>query len=110
MASDRLQRQVDRLLDEAADAVAQGDWALVRDCSQRALVVDPGNQEALSFMAVAERGIGVRRTRDAHNRSDRIRVIASDPVGHEAAVRAADDEHSLLIDVKVVLYLGNHVP
>ena len=53
MASERIQRQVDRLLDEAAEAVGQGDWALVRDCSQRALVVDPGNQEALSFMAYA---------------------------------------------------------
>lgn len=53
MASERIQRQVDRLLDEAAEAVGQGDWALVRDCSQKVLVVDPENQEALSFMAIA---------------------------------------------------------
>ena len=56
MASERIQRQVDRLLDEAAEAVGQGDWALVRDCSQKVLVVDPVNQEALTFMAIAERG------------------------------------------------------
>ncbi len=53
MASERLQRQVDRLLDYAAEAVAQGDWELVRDSSQKVLVVDPENQEALTFLAVA---------------------------------------------------------
>ncbi len=55
MASERIQRQIDRLLDEAAEAVAQGDWELVRDCSQKVLVVEPENQEALTFMAIAER-------------------------------------------------------
>ena len=60
MASDRLQRQVDRFLDEATEAIAQGDWSIVRDCSQKALVVDPDNPEALRFSAVAERGLGTQ--------------------------------------------------
>ena len=62
MASDRLQRQIDRLLDEAAEAVAKGDWPLVRDCAQKALVAEPGNQEAMSFLSVAERGLGVQES------------------------------------------------
>ncbi len=72
MASDRLQRQLNRLLDEAAEAVAQGDWALVRDCAQKALVAEPGTQEALSFLAVAERGLESPRSRRRSHRSSRL--------------------------------------
>ncbi|MFQ6029064.1 MAG: serine/threonine-protein kinase PknK, partial [Dehalococcoidia bacterium] len=62
MASDRIRRRITLLLDEADEAVAQGDWSLVRDCSEKVLVIDPGNQEALSFMEIADRGLGVRGT------------------------------------------------
>ena len=62
MASERIQRRIGLLLDEADEAVAQGDWALVRDCSQKVLVVDPENQEALTFLAIAERGLGTQDT------------------------------------------------
>ena len=37
MHSERMQRQIDRLLDEAEAALAKRDWAAVRDCAQRAL-------------------------------------------------------------------------
>ena len=62
MASERIERRIGLLLDEADEAVAQGDWALVRDCSQKVLVVDPENKEALTFMAIAERGLGIQET------------------------------------------------
>ena len=62
MASERIQRRIGLLLDEADEAVAQGDWALVRDCSQKVLVVDPENPEALTFLAIAERGLGTQDT------------------------------------------------
>ena len=87
MASDRLQRQLNRLLDEAAEAVAQGDWALVRDCAQKALVAEPENQETLSFLAVAERGLESPRSRRRSRLRDRTsptRNPAQSSVGRSA--------------------------
>ena len=37
MQSDRLQRQIDRLLDQAEDAIALLDWAVVRDRARAVL-------------------------------------------------------------------------
>ena len=34
MVSERAQRQIDRLLDEAEAAISQSDWALAQDRSQ----------------------------------------------------------------------------
>ena len=59
MASERVQRRIDRLLDEAEAAADSGDWQAVHDAADRVLAVDGGNQDALSFIAMAERGSGV---------------------------------------------------
>src|SRR6266508_6062418 len=58
MASDRIQRQIDRLLDEAEGAVAGRDWAAVRGLAGHVLTLDPENAEARAFLAAAERGLG----------------------------------------------------
>ena len=55
MASERLQRQIDRLLDEAEQAIAQRDWAAVQERAQDVVAIDPENQEGLSFLAAARR-------------------------------------------------------
>ncbi len=55
MASERIQRRIDILLDEADEAVAKSDWDVVRDRAQNVLRLDPGNQDALSYLAAAER-------------------------------------------------------
>ena len=47
MTSERIQRQIDRLLDEAEQALAQLDWSTLRDRSQAVLAVDPENGDAL---------------------------------------------------------------
>ena len=57
MASQRIQRQVDRLLDEAEEAVAQRDWAVLRERAEHILTLDPQNAGALAFLSAAERGI-----------------------------------------------------
>ena len=59
MTSERLQRQIDRLLDEAEAAVDRSDWAAALGLVERLLVMDPGNRDALAYQAVAERGVGV---------------------------------------------------
>ena len=55
MASERAQRQIDRLLDEAEDAVSRLDWGIVRDRAQAVLAFDPENSDGLAFLAAAER-------------------------------------------------------
>ena len=56
MASERVQRQIDRLLDEAEEALTRFDWDSVRQCSEAALRFDPDNDDALSFLKAADRG------------------------------------------------------
>ena len=58
MASERIQRRIDSLLDEADQALVEGDWPAVRDRSQKVLALDPENKDALTFHAAAERAQG----------------------------------------------------
>ena len=55
MASERVQRQIDRLLDEAEEAVGRSDWDLVRDRAGNALRFDPDNADARAFLVAADR-------------------------------------------------------
>jgi len=55
MASERIQRRIDLLLDEADEAVSKSDWKLVRDRAQNVLALDPNNPDALALAAASER-------------------------------------------------------
>ena len=55
MASDRLQRRLERLLDEAEEAITQLDWNIVHDRAQAVLAIDPDNSDGLAFLATANR-------------------------------------------------------
>ena len=57
MASERFQRQIDRLLDEAETALSRFDWQSVRQCAQAVLAIDPRNDDGLTFLAAAERAL-----------------------------------------------------
>ena len=58
MASERIQRQIDRLLDQAEDAVESHQWDVVRARADSVLALDPDNADALTFSAAAERSHG----------------------------------------------------
>ena len=58
MASERIQRRISILLDEADEAFAQRDWDVVQQRAQDTLALDPENQDALTFVAAAERALG----------------------------------------------------
>jgi hypothetical protein len=49
MASERIQRRIDRLLDQAEEAMDRSDWESVRDYAKVALGLDPENTDALAF-------------------------------------------------------------
>ena len=58
MPSERVQRQMDRLLDETEEAISSQDWTLAAEHTLSVLMLDPGNQDALSYLTAAERDSG----------------------------------------------------
>jgi tetratricopeptide (TPR) repeat protein len=56
MASERVQRQIDRLLDEAEAAFDANDWATVAERARKVLLLDEQNEDAATFLAAAEAG------------------------------------------------------
>ena len=58
MVSERIQRRISILLDEADEAFAQRNWDVVQQRAQDTLALDPKNQDALTFVAAAERALG----------------------------------------------------
>ena len=53
MQSERTQRRVDRLLDQAEEAAGIRDWDSVLECVRGVLSVDPENPDALSLQTIA---------------------------------------------------------
>ena len=58
MTSERVKRHVERLLDEADEAVVRADWTAVREKAQQILTLAPEDTDAVAFLAAAERGLG----------------------------------------------------
>ena len=57
MATERMQKRVDILLDQAEDAIAKSDWDLVRDRAQNVLALDPNNPDAQALIAASQRAL-----------------------------------------------------
>ena len=55
MASERVQRRIERLLDQAEEAMDRLDWESVRDIVKVVLGLDPENSDALVFLASVDR-------------------------------------------------------
>ena len=58
MASERIKRPIDSLLDEADAAIKQHDWGVVHDRAESVLAIDPENSDAITYRASAERALG----------------------------------------------------
>ncbi len=54
MASDRIQRRIERLLDQIEQEADQRNWQLVRELAEEVLGFAPDNGDARSFLSVAE--------------------------------------------------------
>ena len=65
MSSDRRKLRIERLLDEAEEAVARYDWEAVREAAQAVLAFDPDNGDALDLLIGAERALGVSDSSEA---------------------------------------------
>ena len=55
MASERAQRHIDHLLDEAEEAITSQDWNTVGDRARSILRLDPESSDALAYLAAADR-------------------------------------------------------
>ncbi len=58
MASDRIQRRIERLLDEIDEAADGREWSRVQELASDVLAFAPENAEAQQFLAAAERRLG----------------------------------------------------
>ncbi|MEZ4552288.1 MAG: protein kinase [Dehalococcoidia bacterium] len=58
MPSERIQRQIDRMLDQAEGALESSDWAEVRRLASDALRLDPDNEDAQHLFEAAGRDSG----------------------------------------------------
>lgn len=58
MASERIQRQVERLLDEADGAIARFDWETVSRYAQAVIALAPDNVDGVALLAAASRALG----------------------------------------------------
>jgi eukaryotic-like serine/threonine-protein kinase len=58
MPSERIQRRIDALLDEADAAIASGEWPRARDRALDVLALDGANDDARSFLSAAEKRLG----------------------------------------------------
>ena len=54
MASERVQRRIERLLYQAEEAMDRSDWESVQEHAKVALGLDPQNSDALAFLASVE--------------------------------------------------------
>ena len=57
MATERLKRRIEQLLDEAEDAISRHDWNIVYDRAQSVLAIAPDHDNGQALLAVAERGL-----------------------------------------------------
>ncbi len=57
MPSERIQRQIDRLLDEAEEGISQLDWEIVRARAEAVLTLVPDNPDASFYLEAARRAL-----------------------------------------------------
>ena len=60
MPSERMQHRIDAFLDEADEAAARKEWATVAENARAVLAIDDTNEDALSFLKMAEANVVAR--------------------------------------------------
>lgn len=58
MVSKRIQRQIDRLLNQAEEAITSEDWATVGARVRSVLAIDRPSTDAMTHLAAAQRALG----------------------------------------------------
>ena len=79
MASERVQRRIDSLLDEAEMAIAELDWQVVQLRTRAVLALDSTNPDALNYLAVADRELSDSTSRSSPPSSGTADTIENQP-------------------------------
>jgi predicted ATPase/class 3 adenylate cyclase len=87
MPTERIQRQIDRLLDEAEAAVAADDWARVRKLAENVLALDPGDADAQTFLDAAVRAAAGASSQPSVESEPQAPPLPSSFAGGRYAVR-----------------------
>ena len=93
MPSERVQRRIDALLDEAEEAADRQDWQAVSDAAERVLSADPENEDATIFIGMASSGAGV--TSPAPELSETIPPRASGAETSDTPTSFANDRYQV---------------
>ena len=93
MATERIQRRIDRLLDQIEEEADQLNWPAVLDRAKAVLAYDPENEDAGSFLTAAERALEGAPTPISHWLvNDYVRnVQLFQPVGDWESARRYSD-------------------
>jgi serine/threonine protein kinase len=83
MVSDRRRLGIERLLDEAEDAVTRYDWQAVREAAQAVLAFDPENSDALDLLTGAERALSVSAPTPASPNPTSVSSSATSPTSDQ---------------------------
>ena len=86
MTSERVQRQVDRLLDEAEEAIALRQWEDLRATCEVVLNLDPENSDATQYLALADKSLAT----DVASDSSDIVEPSEDPTPESVVDLAID--------------------
>ena len=65
MPSERVQRRIDSLLDQADEAVADHDWVTVKARAESVLAFDPSNEDALEYIQASGRASAEQNSQTA---------------------------------------------
>ena len=63
MVSERIQRRIERYLDEADEAASRFDWEAVRQGAEAILAYDPENEDAKAHLSAVDRVLGAAMSR-----------------------------------------------
>ncbi|MDP6823886.1 MAG: hypothetical protein QF554_11425, partial [Dehalococcoidia bacterium] len=91
MPSERVQRQIELLLDQAEAALAEGDWSAVIERVRGVLAVDPEHEDALSIQSIAEAAGG----NTAPRRAEAVETPAQPASTTETPVSFANDRYQV---------------
>jgi hypothetical protein len=79
MVSERTQRRIDSLLDEAEEAIAQLDWQVVQSRAQAVSALDPTNPDAINYLAAADRALSGSGTQATYQPATSPPTPSADP-------------------------------
>ena len=95
MPSERVQRQIDRLLDDAEEALTRFDWDSVRQCTEAVLALDRDNQDALTFLEAAEIALKDATGSPSTDPSKTEATLASTPASSPQPTSFADGHYEV---------------